>query len=78
MYNEYEFASAMVSLTDCDSLNLGSMNLDISSALSEEGDVNSFILNNEIPEYVCLQLTGVKDSYGNDITINSYHKIKFK
>ncbi len=76
MYNEYEFASATVSLTDCDSLNLGSMNLDISSALSEEGDVNSFILNNEIPEYVCLQLTGVKDSYGNDITINSYHKIK--
>ena len=78
MYNEYEFASAMVTLTDCDSLNLGSINLDISSALSEGGDVNSFVLNNEIPEYVCLQLTDVKDSYGNDIIINSYHKIKFK
>ncbi len=80
MYNEYEFQSAKVSLTDCESTN-GEMlaDLNIQNALSSAGDVGQFVLDsNKQYDFICLKLTSVKDVYGNDITINSYHKVKIK
>lgn len=76
MYNEYSFSSAIVLIDDCGVGNLSqTLSLDIASALSIDGYNNSVILE-ELPEYVCLQLIDVKDAYDNDLTINSYHKIK--
>lgn len=77
MYNEYEFASAYVTLTNCDGGTIGITQLNITNALSLTGDSGSFTIASEtIPEYVCLNLTNVKDYYDNDVEINSYHKIK--
>ena len=78
MYSEYEFASASVVLTDCESQSyLGLNYLNIQNALSNNGDVGEFVLDqNYLDEYVCLKLASVKDYNGNDITINSYHKVK--
>ena len=53
--------------------------LNIQNALSNAGDTGEFVLNPEYGyEYVCLNLSSVKDANGNDITINSYHKVKIK
>lgn len=78
MYNEYEFESGMVVLTNCeDSSYLGINTLNIQNALSNNGDVGEFVLDtNYENDYVCLGFTSVKDVNGNDITINSYHKVK--
>lgn len=78
MYNEYEFLSGNVVLTNCeDSGYLGIRDLNVANALSNAGDIGEFILDQEYPyEYVCLSLTSVKDANGNDITVNSYHKVK--
>lgn len=78
MYSEYEFASASVALTDCESDGyLGLDYLNIKNSLSNNGHVGEFVLDsNYTGNYVCLKLVSVKDYNGNDITINSYHKIK--
>ena len=92
MYNEYEFSSANVVLTDCEGsvledscinseLNLQtcSYKLNVQNALSSLGDTGEFVLSPEYGnEYICLNLSSVKDANENDITINSYHKIKIK
>ena len=78
MYSEYEFASANVVLTNCETENyLGLNYLNIQNALSNNGDVGEFVLDsNYTDEYVCLKLTSAKDYNENNITINSYHKVK--
>jgi len=80
MYNEYEFSSANVVLTNCeDGQYLGLRELNVSNALSSVGDMGEFILDQQYPyDYVCLNLTSVKDANGNDKIINSYHKVKIK
>ena len=80
MYNEYEFESANVVLTNCeDSSYLGINDLNIANALSINGDVGEFTLDeNYDGDYICLKLTSVKDVDNNDININSYHKVKIK
>ena len=78
MYNEYAFKSATIDISDCDGNSLKTENLDIDAALSVDGYNNSINLTDNIPEYICIKLTNVKDSYDTDIDVNSYHKIKFK
>lgn len=78
MYNEYAFKSATIDISDCDGNSLTTENLDIDAALSVDGYNNFINLTDNIPEYICLKLTNVKDSYDTDIDVNSYHKIKFK
>lgn len=79
MYNEYEFSSANVVLTNCEDSVLGNNQLNINDALSNSGNTGTFILNSSYQyEYVCLSLGSVKDVNGNDININSYHKVKIK
>ena len=80
MYNEYEFTSAKVILTNCENTGyLGINDLNVENALSNNGDIGEFILNPEYSyNYVCLSLTDVKDINGNEIVINSYHKVKIK
>lgn len=78
MYSEYEFSSANVILTNCEDTGYLALNeLNIGNALSNAGDTGEFILSEGyMNEYVCLSLNSVKDANGNDITINSYHKVK--
>ena len=80
MYNEYEFYSANVVLTSCDGTeHLGINPLNIQNALSNDGDTGDFTITSDyLYEYVCLKLDSVKDINGNDITMNSYHKVKIK
>lgn len=85
MYNENEFSSANVVLTDCNGSVLTyddgskiSNSLDISNSLTASGSTGVF--NNVIvpdgTEYLCLELADVYDSYGILLDNNSYHKIK--
>lgn len=78
MYNEYAFDSANVVLTDCqNSEYLGLRDINIQNALSNNGDIGEFNLDpNYSEQYVCLKIKSAKDSNGNEITINSYHKVK--
>ena len=78
IYNEYEFESGMVVLTNCEGPGyLGLNTLNVQNALSSNGDVGEFVLDTNFDsDYICLGLTSVKDVNGNDITINSYHKVK--
>lgn len=79
MYNEYEFNEANVSLNDCEGTIIGENILNIQNALSKDGDVGQINLNsNYNKEYICLNLTSVKDINGNFINVNSYHKVKIK
>lgn len=80
MYNEYEFSSAIVALTNCESSEYVDFNkLDVGNALSNNGDTGELSLGNDYTnDYVCLQLTSVKDIDQKDIIINSYHKVKLK
>ena len=79
MYNEYEFTEAMVTLTDCGEELIGEKTLNITNALSKDGDVGQINLNPDYnAENICLNLTNVKDINGNLININSYHKVKIR
>lgn len=83
IYDEYQFSAANVLLTDCSNNILGIADLNIQNALSWSGEQGNFVLNLETLSvnteyYVCLNLTNVKDINGQDITINSYHKVKIK
>ena len=80
MYNEYEFSSANVVLSSCDGTEyLGINPLNIQNALSSDGDIGEFTITSDYPyEYVCIKLDSVKDLNWNDITVNSYHKVKIK
>lgn len=79
LFDEYQFSSAAVLLTDCSGTELGKVALNIQNALSWSGDQGNFVLNTDVlSEYVCLSLTDVNDINGQGITINSYHKVKIK
>lgn len=85
MYNENEFSSASVVLTDCKGNVLTyadgtqiSNPLDVYASLTPSGSVGVFenvILSNS-EQYICLNLIDVRDAVGNVIKNNSYHKIK--
>ena len=77
MYNEFEFGSAKIALTDCNGTTLNSYALNVDDALSKTGQTGEFSLDSLYTgSYLCLQLQNVQDVYGSDIKVNSYHKIK--
>lgn len=80
MYNEYEFSSAVIALTNCeDSKLIDYTDLDVQAALSGSGDTGELELGSNYQyDYVCLSLNSVKDLNGKNIMINSYHKVKIK
>lgn len=79
MYNENEFSSAKVALTDCEgNILTESKDVDILNSLTPDGSVGMFTevsFKNPL-EYVCLKLVDVVDAFENSMNSNSYHKIK--
>lgn len=85
MYNENEFSTAQVALTDCNGNILTYSNgepisnqVDILNSLTAGGSTGVFSnvsLDNTM-DYVCLKLVDTKDAFGNLVKSNSYHKIK--